>query len=100
MPVLQTCRRIRAGGIRGSCLPEKGCDFDAGDFVTVQFRPFEADAGTSGLRDYLAWMKKTNAPLTELAMEGAATRCQPKLAHIGKLTLCLTWSQEAPMLGP
>ena len=48
---------------------DAGGIFD-GDFVSVGFRPFESDPGNSGLKDYLAWMKKTNANLTELAMVG------------------------------
>jgi hypothetical protein len=41
-----------------------------GDIVSVSFRPFEADGDSSGLKNYLAWMKKTGSDLTELAMVG------------------------------
>lgn len=41
-----------------------------GDIVGVGFRPFEADPGTSGLKDYFTWMKKDGSKLTELAMDG------------------------------
>ncbi len=41
-----------------------------GDFVSVQFRAFEADPGDSALADYLEWMDETGAELSELAMVG------------------------------
>jgi hypothetical protein len=45
-------------------------DLFEGDIVTVQFRPFEAEAGDSGLNDYLEWMEETGSELSELAMVG------------------------------
>ncbi len=41
-----------------------------GDYVSVQFRPFEADPGDSALTDYFEWMDETGSELTELAMVG------------------------------
>ncbi len=41
-----------------------------GDYVAVQFRPFESDAGDSALADYFEWMEDTGSELTELAMVG------------------------------
>jgi hypothetical protein len=41
-----------------------------GDLVGVGFRPFEADAGSSGLKDFHAAMAKTGKQETELAMDG------------------------------
>ena len=45
-------------------------DLFEGDIVSVQFRPFEADASGSALDDFLTWMDKTNSELSELAMVG------------------------------
>ncbi len=45
-------------------------DLFQGDYVGVQFRPFEADAGDSSLAQYKEWMGKNGYPLTELAMVG------------------------------
>ena len=45
-------------------------DLFDGDFVSVQFRPFEADAEGTALEDYLHWMEETGAEPTELAMAG------------------------------
>jgi ABC-type branched-subunit amino acid transport system substrate-binding protein len=45
-------------------------DLFEGDIVSIQFRAFEADASGSALDDFLEWMKKTNAKVTELAMQG------------------------------
>ena len=45
-------------------------DLFEGDIVTVQFRPFEADPGDSGLEDFLHWMEETGSELSELAMVG------------------------------
>ncbi len=41
-----------------------------GDYVQVQFRPFEADSAGSNLDTYKEWMEKNNSPLTEIAMVG------------------------------
>lgn len=45
-------------------------DLFEGDFVSVQFRPFEAEAGDTALADYLEWMEETGAEVSELAMVG------------------------------
>ena len=45
-------------------------DLFVGDYITSSFRPFEADAGDSGLQDYFDWMEETGAPLSEPAMVG------------------------------
>lgn len=42
----------------------------AGDYVSVGFRPFEADPGTSQLKDFREWMGKAGKAETELAMIG------------------------------
>jgi hypothetical protein len=39
-------------------------------YVLSTFRPFEADPGDSGLKDFTTWMGKTDADLTENAMIG------------------------------
>ncbi len=52
-----------------SFVAEAGGIFD-GDFVSVQFLPFEADAGSSALGDFLKWMKKQGSEPSELAMVG------------------------------
>lgn len=41
-----------------------------GDYVSVGFRPFEADAGDSQLSDFLEWMETTGGEVSELAMIG------------------------------
>lgn len=41
-----------------------------GNYVGVQFRPFEAANGTSALAQFKTWMAKGHSPLTELAMVG------------------------------
>lgn len=41
-----------------------------GDVVSVQFRPFEADAEGTALEDFLTWMDKQGSEPTELAMVG------------------------------
>ena len=45
-------------------------DLFEGDFVSVQFRPFEADAAGTALADFMTWMDETGAEPTELAMVG------------------------------
>jgi hypothetical protein len=45
-------------------------DLFEGDYVSVGFRPFEAEAGDSALADYLEWMDTTGSEPTELAMLG------------------------------
>ncbi|EFC86351.1 ABC transporter substrate-binding protein [Parafrankia sp. EUN1f] len=49
---------------------EEAGDLFEGDIVQVQFRPFEADAGDSGLGDFKKWMEKTGAEISEVAMIG------------------------------
>jgi hypothetical protein len=39
-----------------------------GDLVSVQFRPFEAEPGESGLADFLEWMDVTGSEVTEISM--------------------------------
>jgi hypothetical protein len=41
-----------------------------GDYIGVGFRPFEADPGTSQLKDYQEWMAKDGKQQTEISMEG------------------------------
>ncbi len=41
-----------------------------GDYVQVQFRPFEADPGDSSLGQFKEWMGKNGSPITELGMIG------------------------------
>ena len=45
-------------------------DLFEGDLVQVGFRPFEADAGDSGLADFQEWMEETGSELSEVAMVG------------------------------
>ena len=45
-------------------------DLFEGDYVTVQFRPFESDPGDSSLTEFLTWMKKQGDEPSELAMVG------------------------------
>ena len=45
-------------------------DLFEGDFVSVQFRPFEAEAADTALADFLEWMDETDAEVSELAMVG------------------------------
>jgi hypothetical protein len=45
-------------------------DLFEGDYVGVQFRPFEADPGDSSLAQFKEWMGKNDSPITELAMVG------------------------------
>ena len=49
---------------------EENADLFEGDYVSVQFRPFEADAEGTALEDFLHWMDETGAEPTELAMHG------------------------------
>ena len=48
---------------------EAGGIFD-GDFVSVQFLPFEADTKGTALGDFLSWMNKQGSEPSELAMIG------------------------------
>lgn len=41
-----------------------------GDYVSVGFRPFEANAAGSQLDTYKEWMQKAGYPITELSMDG------------------------------
>lgn len=45
-------------------------DLFVGDIISVGFRPFEADPGTSQLKDFRDWMGKAGKAETELAMDG------------------------------
>ncbi|MEZ5139719.1 MAG: ABC transporter substrate-binding protein [Acidimicrobiales bacterium] len=45
-------------------------DLFEGDVVSVQFRPFEADAEGNGLEQFETWMAKQDKEPTELAMVG------------------------------
>jgi len=45
-------------------------DLFEGDYVSVQYRPYEADAEGTALEDYLQWMEETGSELSELAMMG------------------------------
>jgi len=45
-------------------------DLFEGDYVSVQYRPYEAEAKGTALEDYLRWMKKTGSDVSELAMMG------------------------------
>jgi hypothetical protein len=45
-------------------------DLFEGDYMLAQFRPFEAEAGSSNLAAYKEWMAKDGKTLTELAMVG------------------------------
>jgi ABC-type branched-subunit amino acid transport system substrate-binding protein len=48
---------------------DAGGIFD-GDYVAVQFRPFESDGAGTALEDFLTWMDKAGTEPTELAMVG------------------------------
>ena len=48
---------------------EAGGIFD-GDYLSVQFLPFEAEAKTTALGDFLTWMKKQRSEPSEMAMIG------------------------------
>ncbi|MGQ0832858.1 MAG: ABC transporter substrate-binding protein [Microthrixaceae bacterium] len=52
-----------------SFVTEAGGIFE-GDFVTVQFIPFEADTSGTALSDFLTWMGKQGSEPSELAMVG------------------------------
>lgn len=45
-------------------------DLFEGDFISVQFLPFEADTEGTAMRDFLYWMEETGSEPTELAMVG------------------------------
>jgi hypothetical protein len=49
---------------------EEAGDLFEGDYVTVQFRPFEAESEGTALEDYLQWMEEIDAEPTELSMAG------------------------------
>jgi branched-chain amino acid transport system substrate-binding protein len=49
---------------------EEAGDLFEGDLVLVSFRPFEAEAGGTGLEDYFHWMEETGSEPTEPAMQG------------------------------
>jgi ABC-type branched-subunit amino acid transport system substrate-binding protein len=49
---------------------EDAGDLFEGGLVEAQFRPFEADAGSSTLDTYKQWMAKAGKPLSEIAMVG------------------------------
>ncbi len=48
----------------------EGGDIFEGDFVSVQFLPFEADASGTALADFLRWMDDQGSEVSELAMVG------------------------------
>jgi len=52
-----------------SFVTEAGGIFE-GDFVSVQFLPFEADTSGTALGDFLTWMDKQGSEPSELAMVG------------------------------
>lgn len=52
-----------------SFVAEAGGIFD-GDFVSVQFLPFESDTSGSALGDFLTWMDEQGSEPSELAMVG------------------------------
>jgi len=45
-------------------------DLFEGDYVSVQYRPYEADTKGTALEDYLHWMDETGSEVSELAMMG------------------------------
>jgi ABC-type branched-subunit amino acid transport system substrate-binding protein len=45
-------------------------DLFEGDYVSVQYRPYEAEVEGTALEDYLHWMDETGSELSELAMMG------------------------------
>jgi hypothetical protein len=45
-------------------------DLFEGDYVSVQFRPFEADTEGTAMEDFLHWMDETGSELSELAVAG------------------------------
>ena len=45
-------------------------DLFEGDYVSVQFLPFEADSEGTALEDYFEWMEETGSEPTELSMAG------------------------------
>lgn len=45
-------------------------DLFEGDYVSVQFRPFEAESAGSDLERFEEWMDETGSEITELAMNG------------------------------
>ena len=57
-------------------------DLFEGDFVGVQFLPFEADTEGTALSDFLEWMEETGSEPTELAMAGLDQR------HASRSTGC------------
>ena len=48
----------------------EGGEIFEGDVVTVQFRPFEYDAGDSSMNEFLEWMEAQDSEPSELAMVG------------------------------
>jgi Periplasmic binding protein len=49
---------------------EENADLFEGDYVSIGFRPFEAESDGTALADYLQWMEEIGAEPTELAMAG------------------------------
>lgn len=67
-------------------------DLFEGDYVSVSFRPFEADPGDSQLNDFTEWMEETGADVSELAMIGWINA---DLAYQGLLDAGPEFSREA-----
>ena len=67
-------------------------DIFEGDYVAVQFRPFEADPGDSELEHFLEWMDNTGSDVTELAMVGWINAT---LAYEGLLAAGPEFSRES-----
>ena len=53
-------------------------DLFEGDYVSVQYRPYEADAEGTALEDYLHWMEETGSELTRARDDGVDQR-QPRV---------------------
>jgi hypothetical protein len=60
---------LHANSYDQNAVKSAGGLFD-GDYVSVAFRPFEASAGDSQLKDYHEWMAKEGKPETEHSMMG------------------------------
>jgi ABC-type branched-subunit amino acid transport system substrate-binding protein len=62
-------KMLHANSYDQTAVKNAGGLFD-GDYVNVAFRPFEASAGNSQLKDYHEWMAKEGKPETEHSMMG------------------------------
>lgn len=65
----QTVKMVHTNTYDQKFVSDAGSLF-VGDLVGVTFRPFEADAGASRLKDFHDWMAKDGKSETELAIEG------------------------------